>query len=625
VGVRADTGAIIPADASQCTKPQATTTVEVSYQPQAPIFQAQQPIIQAQQPILQPQQPILQPQQPILQPQQPIFQPVPPSYQPQAPIFQPVPPSYQPQAPIPLLVPVAAATLAPIGFLTPYPTVQGGVGMNVGPASFTLGLVTPSPFVVTQTNLQPVPPVAIPQPPVAIPQPPVAIPQPPVAISQSAVSIAQSAVSIPQAPLAIPQAPLAVPVPRQTTVNVPACAPSTEPCTAPVCITYSCSCATIGACGTQTCGQPTDSRATQCTCKTNTGNTVDNGLCGSGCPAITSAANNPSFAPCPALPCCFQYSCQLGSFSQCSTTCGQGVMTRPATCLQTCPGQPGSTVVDGSRCASQGSCTTATQPCTICPQVQAAPIVQPSPPVYLPGATVTVAGQVIQQPGQTVVLSAPPQAAPVITNYVPMNPPAYTAAPIQQTVYVPPTYVQPTYVQPTYVQPTYALGAFGSTVCPAGYYEITSATTCRAAAQFLSQPAGAQFSGSWAGIQPAGCIYDNNGWPGYPAGVYYNEITKAQGAADANTALICSTTWTSTAAASQYPGWAQRADGSWYQTGSRRSRHAASTPEQSQAPSALVLAVGAVAVAVAVVASAIAVFNRVVNKLVMAELRALQA
>jgi hypothetical protein len=171
--------------------------------------------------------------------------------------------------------------------------------------------------------------------------------------------------------------------------------------------------------------------------------------------------------------------------------------------------------VDGSLCGSQGSCTTATQPCTICPQVQAPPIVAPSPPIFVPGATVTLAGQTIQQPGQTVVVSAPPQPAQVITNYVPMNPPASTAA-----LTVPPT----------------------------------------------------------------------------------------------------------TSAVSQYPGWAQYPNGTWYRTtGGRRSRHAASTPEQPQASSALALAVVAVAVAVAVVASAVAVFNRVVNKLVLAELRALQA
>jgi len=55
----------------------------------------------------------------------------------------------------------------------------------------------------------------------------------------------------------------------------------------------------------------------------------------------------------------------------------------------------------------------------------------------------------------------------------------------------------------------------------------------------------------------------------------------------------------------------------------RRSQH--STPEQPQGPSTLLVALGAIVAIVAIVASAVVVFNRVVNKLVEAELRAMQA
>jgi len=58
-------------------------------------------------------------------------------------------------------------------------------------------------------------------------------------------------------------------------------------------------------------------------------------------------------------------------------------------------------------------------------------------------------------------------------------------------------------------------------------------------------------------------------------------------------------------------------------SGVRRSQH--STPELPQGPSTLLVALGAVAAIVAIVASAVVVFNRVVNKLVEAELRAMQA
>jgi len=58
-------------------------------------------------------------------------------------------------------------------------------------------------------------------------------------------------------------------------------------------------------------------------------------------------------------------------------------------------------------------------------------------------------------------------------------------------------------------------------------------------------------------------------------------------------------------------------------TGVRRSQH--STPEQPQGPSTLLVALGSIVAIVAIVASAVVVFNRVVNKLVEAELRAMQA
>jgi len=191
------------------------------------------------------------------------------------------------------------------------------------------------------------------------------------------------------------------------------------------------------------------------------------------------------------------------------------------------------------------------------------------------------------------------QPAQVITNYVPIastNPPTATNSPTAAA--------------------TFVRAAFGATVCPAGYTGITSATTCASAAQFLGLAASAPFSSSWPGYI-AGCGFDNT-----QRVAYFNTISS--GLVDGQSALICSLTST-TSAVSQFPGWVQNPDGSWLFTGIRRSRHAASTTEQPQASGALALAVVAVAVAVAVVASAVAVFNRVVNKLVLAELRALQA
>ena len=97
-------------------------------------------------------------------------------------------------------------------------------------------------------------------------------------------------------------------------------------------------------------------------------------LCPGTCQSSTS--------PCPALPCCASYQCQVGAFSQCSTSCGQGVMSRAASCLKTCGGV--NSQVSVAECNSNRvACNGDSQPCTICPANQVdpnayAPVNQPT-------------------------------------------------------------------------------------------------------------------------------------------------------------------------------------------------------------------------------------------------------
>jgi len=568
------TGALTPVASSQCTRTQVDTVTDVSYQPQPPTYQQGAFITTPGQPVTIPGQPTTS-----FQPQQPVSVQLPPTTQQ---IFTPqvIPSQYN----------VASVTASPIAFTGASSNVQGA---NFDFGSISINLATPVPqaqFVTVPGQMQ------------MSPRTPLAITVPGQPFIQPGQPVIQ-----PGSPIAVPQAPVAVPVPRVTTRQVPACANATEPCALPICYTFVGKCQNVGACGTQTCGQQTDTRARTCTCtRQPDGVTVDNSNCGASFPAYSTA----EFArtPCPTLPCCFQYTCQLGSFSQCSTTCGQGQMTRTAQCIQTCVGQAGSTVVNATRCAASGTCAPSSQPCTICPANQGPPSYTPVAPVYLPGPTITQQGQTIQVPGQTIQQPGQTIQLPGQTVVVPgqtIVQPGQTfvmSAPPQNPVFIPQIVPIQATPQPTaFTQTSYALQPFavtnyGASSCPAGYFEITSEATCRSAAQFVNFQAGAQFSGSWAG-QPAGCIYDNNGFEGYPAGVYFNNIPSFQGVADPNTARLCTANF-----------------------GGRRSQHAAaSAVEQPQRPSALVVVLGSVVAVVAIFASGVVVFNKVVNKVVDAE------
>jgi len=182
--------------------------------------------------------------------------------------------------------------------------------------------------------------------------------------------------------------------------------------------------------------------------------------------------------------------------------------------------------------------------------VQGAPVTIQGAPVYVQGAPVTVQGAPVTVQGAPMFVQGAPvtvQGAPVYVPGAPVFVQGATVTQVGQPVYVQgqPTYIQGTAVPvapeirfvPVVSQPTYARAAFGAASCPAGYSDITSATTCRAAQQYLNLPAGSPLSGSWAGY-PSGCHYDKVARGSYPVGVYYNDIS--QGYIDSDAALLSS-------------------------------------------------------------------------------------
>jgi len=215
---------------------------------------------------------------------------------------------------------------------------------------------------------------------------------------------------------------------------------TTQPCALPQCKTYQCQCQLTGSCGQQTCGA-TGFQSQNCACVE-----VTNGL-SSGVqvsPTLCPGVCQSSQTPCATLPCCSTYSCQLnGAFSQCSNTCGNGVMTRAASCVRSCAGQAAVTV-DVSECsANQVTCQSTNQPCQICPSQPSAPN---QVPVYITAAPIQyVAPPQIQYVPQTQVQYVPVLAtsAPQVQyvqqqvqyQYVPVS-----APPVQQNIqyqYVP--------------------------------------------------------------------------------------------------------------------------------------------------------------------------------------------
>lgn len=325
-------------------------------------------------------------------------------------------------------------------------------------------------------------------------------------------------------------------------------------------------------------------------------------------------------------------------------------MTRPATCMQSCPGQAGSFPVASSLCVGQ-ACTLSTQPCTICPPNQAEASIQPQQPVTVQGQfvtvipQVTVAGNTIPRP---VPVPVPGPAMPgqtvTVNQLQPVNVPTPVYVPITQAPtmgFVPVTYgcVQagttactapsncgsgtltvtfrclssagqdvPSQLCPgscpaqqqtcqlaacsvVAAQPQFVVGVVNTNACPVGSTRILDEATCRAAAVAR----GATFQAETSPQYPVGCqTYQQPNTNTLQ--VFLNP--HPTGASEANSAPLC-------------------------RTGVRRSQH--STPELPQGPSTLLVALGAVVAIVAIVASAVVVFNRVVNKLVEAELRAMQA
>jgi len=318
--------------------------------------------------------------------------------------------------------------------------------------------------------------------------------------------------------------------------------------------------------------------------------------------------------------------------------------------MQSCPGQAGSVAVASSLCVGQ-ACTLSTQPCTICPPNQAEASIQPQQPVTVQGQLVTVnpqvtvAGNTIPRP---VPVPVPGPAMPgqtvTVNQLQPVNVPTPVYVPITQAPtmgFVPVTYgcVQagttactapsncgsgfltvtfqcrsstgqdvPVQLCPgscpaqqqtcqlaacpvVAAQPLFVPGQPNTNVCPFGSTRILDEATCRAAAvargnTFQQVETQAQY--------PAGCQTFQNA--NQAPTVYLN--LHPTGASDANSIPLC-------------------------RAGVRRSQHSA--PELPQGPSTLLVALGAIVAIVAIVASAVVVFNRVVNKLVEAELRAMQA
>jgi len=189
------------------------------------------------------------------------------------------------------------------------------------------------------------------------------------------------------------------------------CAPTTTPCTVPICTTYSCSYQTVGVCQ-GTCG-PSGQQSRIATCTTDgTNQVVATSLCGATCTSTT--------IPCPALPCCPSFSCQVAPFTVCTSSCGDGQRTAVASCVNTCGGVQSKVAL--SACTTAGvPCETQSAPCTVCPSL---------PAVYVPGPAVTIQGTPVTVQGAPVYV----QGAPVyVQGTAPPVAPTYNIVPFYQT------------------------------------------------------------------------------------------------------------------------------------------------------------------------------------------------
>lgn len=180
------------------------------------------------------------------------------------------------------------------------------------------------------------------------------------------------------------------------------CSPTTSPCFVPICLTYNCTFQVQGTCAAS-CGQA-GSQLRVATCTANVGpsagQVVSPSLCGAQC--VTQSV------PCPAVPCCKAYTCNVAPFTACTSSCGDGQKTAVATCVETCNSVQRNVASDS--CTAAGvSCVSQTQPCTVCPLLpgpityqQAATIV--GQPVTIVGQPVTVFGQPVTIMGQPVTI-----------------------------------------------------------------------------------------------------------------------------------------------------------------------------------------------------------------------------
>jgi len=162
------------------------------------------------------------------------------------------------------------------------------------------------------------------------------------------------------------------------------CAAQTQQCNVPPCITYRCVTGATSSC-VATCGTPS-TQFTVRTCMaysgTSTVGTAYTPPAGQALPAGcgTSCASFPT--PCPALPPCITYQCQIGALSACSVTCGQGVQTRSVQCISTSYASVGAPATTNSvnlslcsNCAAQPA-----QACVLCPTTTRTIVIPPPPP-----------------------------------------------------------------------------------------------------------------------------------------------------------------------------------------------------------------------------------------------------
>ena len=165
-----------------------------------------------------------------------------------------------------------------------------------------------------------------------------------------------------------------VSTPAASNAQCTSCTAKQTQCTVPQCTAYTCTYEQQGACSA-TCGVASTGVFRRATCMQTPQNiVVDSTLCNTQCVDVP--------VPCPALPCCETFACNLGTLGACSTTCGNGVRAQAVVCMRSCNGV--SSMVDVNTCNARGvQCATQSQPCAICPPSFTDPVSQ-LVPVYMP-------------------------------------------------------------------------------------------------------------------------------------------------------------------------------------------------------------------------------------------------